>query len=101
MGRFKQLLIREGWGWEVASQEALWSRIRLSMHGVQDVGSIPGSGRSPGGRNGNPFQYSYLKNSMDRGAVGYSPWGREQLNRTEQLSMYTRMPRSGIAGYGR
>ena len=32
-----------------------------------DVGSIPGSGRSPGGRNGTPFQYSYLENSMDRG----------------------------------
>ena len=33
-----------------------------------DSGSIPGSGRSPGEGNGNPFQYSYLKNSMDRGA---------------------------------
>ena len=32
-----------------------------------DMGSIPGSGRSPGVRNGNPFQYSYLENSMDRG----------------------------------
>ena len=31
-------------------------------------GSIPGSGRSPGRGNGNPLQYSYLKNSMDRGA---------------------------------
>ena len=32
-----------------------------------DRGSIPGSGRSPGGRNGNPLQYSRLENSMDRG----------------------------------
>ena len=32
-----------------------------------DVGSIPGSGRSPGGGNGNPFQYSCLENPMDRG----------------------------------
>ena len=31
-------------------------------------GSIPGSGRSPGGGNGNPLQYSCLKNPMDRGA---------------------------------
>ena len=31
-----------------------------------DVGSIPGSGRSHGGRNGNPLQYSCLENSMDR-----------------------------------
>ena len=33
-----------------------------------DSGSIPGMGRSPGGRNSNPLQYSYLENPMDRGA---------------------------------
>ena len=33
-----------------------------------DSGSIPGSGRSPGGGNGNPLQYSDLGNPMDRGA---------------------------------
>ena len=33
-----------------------------------DQGSIPGLGRSPGGRHGNPLQYSCLENSMDRGA---------------------------------
>ena len=32
------------------------------------TGSIPGSGRSPGERNGNPPQYSCLGNPMDRGA---------------------------------
>ena len=31
-----------------------------------DVGLIPGLGRSPGGGNGNPLQYSCLGNSMDR-----------------------------------
>ena len=31
------------------------------------LGSIPGSGRSPGQGNGNPLQYSCLENSMDRG----------------------------------
>ena len=35
---------------------------------VGDMGSIPGSGRSPEGGNGNPLQYSCLKNSMERGA---------------------------------
>ena len=35
---------------------------------VGDPGSISGLGRSPGERNGNPLQYSHLKNSMDRGA---------------------------------
>ena len=33
-----------------------------------DTGSIPGSGRSPEGGNGSPFQYSCLENPMDRGA---------------------------------
>ena len=35
---------------------------------VRDSGPIPGSGRSPGVGNGNPFQYSCLENPMDRGA---------------------------------
>ena len=35
---------------------------------LRDMGSIPGSGRSPGRGNGNPLQYSCLDNSMDRGA---------------------------------
>ena len=33
-----------------------------------DMSSIPAPGRSPGGRNGNPLQYSCLENSLDRGA---------------------------------
>ena len=36
-------------------------------HG-RHVGSIPGSGRSPGGGNSNPLQHSGLENPMDRGA---------------------------------
>ena len=35
---------------------------------IRDVGLIPGSGRSPGGGNGNPLQYACLENPMDRGA---------------------------------
>ena len=35
---------------------------------VRDAGSILGSGRSPGGGHGNPLQYSFLENPMDRGA---------------------------------
>ena len=35
-----------------------------------DADSIPGSGRSPGGGNGNPLQYSHLENSMDRQVRG-------------------------------
>ena len=35
---------------------------------IRDVGSVPESGRSPGGGHGNPTQYSSLENPMDRGA---------------------------------
>ena len=35
---------------------------------ARDRGSIPGSGRSPGGGHSNPLQYSCLENPMDRGA---------------------------------
>ena len=35
---------------------------------MQEIGSIPESGRSPGVGNGNPFQYSFLENPTDRGA---------------------------------
>ena len=35
---------------------------------AEDTGSVPGSGRCPGEGNGNPFQYSCLKNFTDRGA---------------------------------
>ena len=35
---------------------------------IRDLGSIPGSGRFPGGGHGNPLLYSCLENPMDRGA---------------------------------
>ena len=35
---------------------------------IGDASSISGLGTSPGGGNGNPLQYSYLENPMDRGA---------------------------------
>ena len=35
---------------------------------LRDMGSISGSGRSPGGGHGNLLQYSYLENPMDKGA---------------------------------
>ena len=41
---------------------------KASACNAGDLGLIPGSGRSPGEGNGNPLQYSYLENSMDRGA---------------------------------
>ena len=50
------------------------------------MGSIPGSGRSPGVGNGNQLQYSCLENFMDRGAW---PWGGKELDMTEHT--HTRM----------
>ena len=41
---------------------------KASAYNVGDLGSIPGLGITPGEGNGNPFQYSYLENPMDRGA---------------------------------
>ena len=52
-----------------------------------EKGSIPGSGRSPRVRNGNPLQYSCLKNPMDREA--YSPKGHKELDMIEQPNTHT------------
>ena len=46
---------------------------KASVYNAGDPGSIPGLGRSPGEGNGNPLQYSCLKNPMDKILVGYSP----------------------------
>ena len=49
-----------------------------------DLGSIPGSQRSPGGGNGYPFQYSCLENSMGREAWwATGAWGHKELDTTE------------------
>ena len=40
---------------------------KTSAYNVEDLGSIPGSERSPGEGNGNPVQYSCLENPMDGG----------------------------------
>ena len=42
--------------------------VKASASNAGDLGSIPGSGRSPGEGNGNPLQYSCLENPMDGGA---------------------------------
>ena len=54
---------------------------------VEDLGLIPGPGRSPGGGHGNPLQYSCLKNPHgQRSLAGYSPWVRKELDTIERLS---------------
>ena len=56
---------------------------------VRDTGSIPGLGRSPGGGNGNPLQYSCLENHGQRSLVGYGPWSRKVSDTIEQLRRHT------------
>ena len=53
-----------------------------------DVDSIPGLGRSPGGGNGNPLQYSCLGNPVDRGAkgAGVHRVTKSRADTNEQLS---------------
>ena len=52
---------------------------------VGDLGSIPGSGRSPGEGSGNPLQYSCLENPMDRGTWQATVYEVTESNTTEQL----------------
>ena len=52
-----------------------------------DMGSIPGLGRSPEEGNGNPLQYSCLRNPIDRGAWWATVHGvRRESDMTEQLN---------------
>ena len=46
----------------------VWQLIVYVSYNAGDLGSIPGSGRSPGEGNGNPLQYSCMENPMDGGA---------------------------------
>ena len=50
---------------------------------IRDVGSTPGLGRSPKGGHGYPLQYLPGESQGQRSPVGYSPWGRKELDMTE------------------
>ena len=50
---------------------------------AREAGLIPGSGRSPGERNGNPLQYSCLENPMDGGAWRATAQGLTESDTTE------------------
>ena len=73
---------REAWRAAIHGVAKSWTRLndwteliafpggsdsKASAYNVGDLGSIPGSGRSPGEGNGNPLQYSCLENAMDGG----------------------------------
>ena len=59
---------------------------------VRDPGSIPGSGRLPGGGHGNPLQFSCLENPMDRGAWRAAVhWITKSWTGLKQLSVHARI----------
>ena len=61
--------------------------VKTSPSDAGNVGSIPGSGRSPGGGRGNPLQYSCLENPYgQRSLVGYSSRGHRESDTTERLT---------------
>ena len=65
--------------------------LSASAGDARDVGLIPGLGRSPGGGNGNLFQYSCLENPTDRGAWWATDHGvAKELATTE--ATYTQAP---------
>ena len=66
------------------------SEVKASACNAGDLGSIPGSGRSPGEGNGNPLQYYCLENPMDRGAWWATAHGVAK-SRT-RLSDFTSLP---------
>ena len=67
-----------------------YNAIRNLPVNAGDTGSIPGSGKIPGGGNGNPLQYSCPGNPMNRGAWElYSPWACERVEHTEPLNHTT------------
>ena len=58
-----------------------------SSSNASDLGSIPGSGRSPEEGNGCPLQYSCLENSMDRGAQWATIFEAAESDMTEGISL--------------
>ena len=78
------------------------THLPINARDIRDVGSIPGSGRSPGGGHVNPLQYSCLGNPMDRGTWRATIHGitksQTQLKwlSTHAYSLQTIPPREGI-----
>ena len=67
--------------------------VKASAYNAGDLGSIPGSGKSPGEDNGSPLQYSCQENPIDGGAWwGYSPWGHKELDTAKLLHLLTYFP---------
>ena len=62
-----------------------WVRIVYNARDAEDESLIPGSGRSPGRRNSNPFQYACLKNPTARGGWQATVHGITESDMTEHV----------------
>ena len=83
MGRFK--------GWTVFPVGSVVMNPSVNGGDEGDMGSIPGSGRPPGGGQGNPLQSSCLENLHgQRSLAGYSSWGHKELDTIEHTGTHTR-----------
>ena len=75
-------LVVKGLPWWLSGEESAFN-----AGDREDVGSIPGSRRNPGGGHGNRLQDSCLENAMDRGAWLATFHGIAELDTTEQLTL--------------
>ena len=79
------------WSWDRASLVAQLVK-NLPVVSVGDLSLIPGSGRSPGEGNGNPFQHSCVENPMDRGAWQARVHGIIRVRRGEHMLSWWEKP---------
>ena len=72
----------------------------LSANGVdaRDADLIPGSGRSPGGGNGNPLQYSCVENPMDSEPGGLQSIGPHRVGHNEACVLAFSPPQLHVKG---
>ena len=64
-----------------------WLRVKNPPAKAGDLGSIPGSGRCPGGGNRKALQYSCLEFHAQRSLEGCSPWGRTESDTSKRLTL--------------
>ena len=75
-----------------------WFSSKGSTCNAGDVGLIPGMGRFPGERNGNPPVFLPEKPHGQRSLVSYSPWGHKELDTTEWLNTQTHQVPLNLGG---
>ena len=68
---------------------SLMPQIVMNVPAIQETGSVPGSGRSSGGGNGNPFQYSCLENPIGRRALQTTVYGVQRVGRDLVTNTFT------------